>query len=264
MATSRQSQQASGSNKHKGVYVYGIFADDIEVTGSQQGVGEPPAELRVVRGNGLAALVSEIDTSQPLGNPDDLVRHEQILDASAAEVAVLPLRFGAVLTSDEAVISELLEAHEDEFTRALDELDGRTEYVVKGRYVESAILEEILSENRQAAQLKNQIKDADPDATRAVRMQLGEIVNQAIEAKRQADTRMLGDRMAGHCAASLVRVPTSELDAVHIAFLLDDGQESELSQVVDELAGVWDGRVEFRILGPMAAYDFVGGTRPMD
>jgi len=36
------------------------------------------------------------------------------------------------------------------------------------------------------------------------------------------------------------------------------GQEKELRDVIDDLTGDWQGRVELRVLGPMAAYDFVG------
>jgi hypothetical protein len=262
MAARSQPRESTGSTQQTGIYVYGIFAGDIEVTGSQTGVGDPPGELHVVRSNGLAALVSEVDTSRPLGTPEDLAAHKEILDASAAEVPVLPIRFGAVLTSEDAVISELLEPHGDEFARALDELDGHAEYVVKGRYVEDAILEEVLSEDREAARLRDEIHGKDPDATRDARIRLGEIVNEAIEAKREADTRTLGDRMDGHCAASLVRDPAHEMDAVHVAFLLDKGQEEDLSQVLEDLAGEWEGRVELRVLGPMAAYDFVGAPQP--
>jgi len=252
----------AGSSQQTPTYVYGIFADDIELTGEQPGVGDPPGNLRVVRSDGLAALVSDVDVTKPLGTPEDLAAHMQILDASAAEVPVLPMRFGAVLTGDDAVVSELLEPHHDDFVQALDELDGHAEYVVKGRYVEDAIFEEVLSASQRAARLRDQIRDKDPDATRDARIQLGEIISEAVSAKREADTRAFGDRMAGHCTASLVREPAHELDAVHIAFLLGMGQEEDLGEAVDNLAREWEGRIELRILGPMAVYDFVGATAP--
>jgi hypothetical protein len=262
MAAPSQQQEDSSSAQQTGIYVYGIFAGDIEVTESQSGVGDPPGELRVVRSNGLAALVSEVDTARPLGTPEDLTTHKEILDASAAEMPVLPIRFGAVLASEDAVISELLEEHRDEFTQALDELDGCAEYVVKGRYVEEAILEEVLSESKEAAQLREELRGKDPDTTRDARIRLGEILNEAIEAKRAADTRTLGDRMDGHCVASLVRDPGHEMDAVHVAFLLQQDQEEDMQEAVAELGREWEGRVELRTLGPMAAYDFVGTAQP--
>jgi Gas vesicle synthesis protein GvpL/GvpF len=254
--------QGSGSEQLTGIYVYGIFPGDIEVTSDRTGVGDPPGQVRIVRSGDLAALVSDVNLSRPLGSPEDLRAHKDILDLSAAELPVLPMRFGAVLDSEDAVARELLDAHHDEFVGALEELDGRAEYVVKGRYVEEAILQEVLSESRQAALLREQIRGQDADATRGARIQLGELISEAITAKRAEDTRALGVRMAEHCVASLVRDPTHERDAVHVAFLLDTGQEKELDKVAEDLARTWDGRVELRVLGPMAAYDFAGTTEP--
>jgi hypothetical protein len=68
--------------------------------------------------------------------------------------------------------------------------------------------------------------------------------------------------MAEQCVASLVREPTHEQDAVHVAFLVDTGHEEDLDQVIEGLAKTWAGRVELRLLGPMAAYDFVATTQP--
>jgi hypothetical protein len=256
MATSSQTQQQTG------LYVYGILPGDIELTSDMSGVGDPPGEVRVVHAGDLAALVSEVDMSRPLGSPADLAAHKQVLDASVADAPVLPMRFGAVLASEGAVAHELLEEHRDEFFGALEELDGLAEYVVKGRYVERAILNEVLSENRDAARLRDQIRGADSDATRDARIRLGEIIHNAITQKREQDTRALGQAMAEHCEASLVRDPTHERDAVHVAFLVRLSQDKDIERVVKDLGAKWEGRVELRLLGPMAAYDFVGATEP--
>jgi Gas vesicle synthesis protein GvpL/GvpF len=255
-------RQAADSKQQTGIYVYGILPADVEMASDTHGVGYPPGQIRVVRSDGLAALVSEVDLSRELGSPEDLQAHKEILDASAAELPVLPLRFGAVLTDEEAVVEELLADNHDEFTEALSELDGRVQYVVKGRYAEDAILEEVLSESKQAARLRDKIRDADPDATRNARIKLGEIINSAVTAKRHKDTRALGDAMEGICVASVVREPTHELDAVHLAFLVESAKEEEFGQVIEDLASEWEGRIELRSQGPMAAYDFVGSALP--
>lgn len=261
-ASTGSQQQRTRSKPEKGVYVYGILPADVEMSSEIPGVGDPEGQVRVVRSDGLAALVSDVDVSQPLGSPEDLTTHQQIVDATAAEVPVLPSRFGAVMASDEAVAEDLLSANEDEFEDALKDLEGRAQYVVKGRYVQNAVLSEILSENRQAARLADKLRDADPDATRDARIKLGEIINDAVSAKRHKDTRALGNAMDGHCVASVVREPTHELDAAHVAFLVDTDEESEVQQVVDDLARDWEGRIEVRLLGPMAAYDFVATVMP--
>ncbi len=261
-ASTGSQRQSTGSKPAKGIYVYGILPADIELTSEMPGVGDPAGQVRVVRSDGLAALVSDVDAAKPLGSPEDLAAHGQIVDATAAEVPVLPARFGAVLASEKAVVKELLAANHDEFADALKELEGRTQYVVKGRYVQNAILSEVLSENRQAARLADKLRDANPDATRDARIKLGEIINDAVSAKRHKDTRTLGNAMEGHCVASVVREPTHELDAAHVAFLVETDAEGEVEQVIEDLARDWEGRIEVRLLGPMAAYDFVGTVVP--
>jgi len=203
-------------------------------------------------------MVSEVDVTNPLGTPEDLQAHVDILDATVTDAPVLPSRFGAVLTSEEAVAEELLDANHDEFAAALQQLEGRAEYVVRGRYSEQAILEEILSGNSRAARLRDRIHGADPDATRELRIELGEIVNNTVANKRQADTHLLVSAMKDHCVLSSVRVATNELDAVYVAFLIEDGQVGELERVVRDLSSRWQERVELNVRGPMAPYDFVG------
>jgi Gas vesicle synthesis protein GvpL/GvpF len=250
---------ADAAAPERGCYVYGIVFQDVEPTDDASGVGDPPARVETVRHDGIAALVSEIDLTKPLGEPEDLMAHQELLDASAAEVAVLPLRFGAVLTSKEAVVEELLAPHCEEFTTALRELEGCSQYVVKGRYVEQAVLPEILSENPEAAELADEISKApDDDATRDVRIQLGEIISNAIAAKREADTRELGRILEPLCVASSVREPTHEQDAVHVALLVERSKQDDLEEAVADLARDWEQRVTVRLLGPMAPYDFTG------
>jgi len=255
-SASPEAQSSTGAGQQTGYYVYGILPGDVELTEEIKGIGD--REVTLVRDGELAALVSEVELLGPLGTTQDLEAHKDILDSVAVGAPVLPLRFGAVVASEDAVVSELLEPHRDEFAAALEELEGRTEYVVKGQYIESAILEEILSEDSEAARLREQISGQDADATREERIRLGEIINNAVAAKREEDTQQLLSAMEDHAVASVVRDPTDELEAVNIAFLVEEDKADELDQEIEDLGADWEERVELRVLGPMAPYDFVG------
>jgi hypothetical protein len=188
------------------------------------GVGERPGSLRVVRSGALAALISEVDMSGQLGSPDDLRTHREILDATATEVPILPLRFGTVLASEDAVADELLAAHHDEFAAALEQLEGRAEFQVKCCYVDEAAASEGVS--------------------------------------REEGRRALIQAMEGLSVASVAREPAHDLDAVHVAFLVAVDEEREVERVIGDLARQWEGRIEVQLLGPMAAYDFTETARP--
>lgn len=258
---SAPSETETESGQKTAVYVYGILPGDVELTSEIDGIGDPPGQVRLVQSGELAALVSDVDLSVALGRPQDLETHEEIVDSIVTGSPVLPLRFGAVLTSEDAVVDELLEPHHEEFQAALEELEGRAEYLVKGRYVEGAILQEILSDNPEAAELAQQIRGQDPDATREQRIQLGEIINNAIAAKREEDTRTLVSHVSDLVAASFVREPTHELDAVSAAFLVEDDDAEEFERVVQEMGQDWEGQVDLSLRGPMAAWDFVGARQ---
>jgi Gas vesicle synthesis protein GvpL/GvpF len=245
------------SGRVTGTYVYGIIPADVELTPGTRGVGEPPNAVELVRHGEIAALVSDVSTNRPLGRPDDLLAHERLLDATSAEVPVLPLRFGAVVTDVRAVVDELLAPHHDEFLATLNELEGRAEYVVKGRYVEQAVLREVLDEAPEIARLRDTIRGRPEEATWDARMRLGELVNTSITAKREADTGAMVDAFDPLCVSIVVREPTHEQDAVHVALLVDTDRQPEIEEVLDEFETRWAGRVELRLLGPLAPYDFV-------
>jgi hypothetical protein len=110
------------------VYVYGIVPGDVEVDESARGVCDPPVSVDVVRAGDIAALVSVISTDCTLGTPEDLQAHAKLLDGTARVAPVLPLRFGAVMTDEEAVAEELLRDHHDEFAQ------GQTGAAAGGRH----------------------------------------------------------------------------------------------------------------------------------
>jgi Gas vesicle synthesis protein GvpL/GvpF/Lsr2 len=263
-AASEQAAGDASAQQDKGIFVYGILPADIELAADMPGVGEHPGLLRIVRCAGLAALVSEVDLSAPPGSADDLRTHREILDATATEVPVLPLRFGTILASEDAVAGKLLAARHDEFADALDQLEGRAEFLVKGRYVKQALLEEVVSRDKQAARLRDTIDGNDPEAARNARIELGEILKEAAAARREEDRQAVEEAMEGVCVASIAREPAHDLDAVHVAFLVDADKESDMERVIEDLAREREPQVHIRLLGPMAAYDFTGTAQPED
>lgn len=244
------------------VYVYGLVPADVEVNPDATGIGSPPRPLEIVAHEDVAALISEIDADSPLGTPSDLRAHAAVLDSTASVAPVLPLRFGAVLTDTDAVVAELLEPYRDEFHAALERLEGSVEYMVKGRYVENAILREILAENPEAADLRDAIRDQPEDTVREQRMALGEMISRGIVAKREQDTARLAQTVEPVVTSVAVREPTHEEDAGSVAVLLPADRVDDLEEALAPLIEEWEGRVDITVSGPLAAYDFVQTRTP--
>lgn len=262
MTASDQVEERRRSDDGTVVYVYGIVPGDVQVEEDAQGIGDPPAKVELVRDEDIAALVSPIPADCALGTPEDLESHAQLLDGTAGVAPVLPLRFGAVMTDAESVAAELLRAHHDEFARALAALEGHAEYIVKGRFVEQRFLAELLSENEQARVLRDDIANKPEEASRNSRMALGELISNAIEAKRQLTTQAVIDELKGVAEQVNVREPTHEWDAVSVALLAELDRQGGIEKIIDRLNGEWQGLIGLRLLGPLAAYDFVVAAQP--
>jgi len=163
------------------------------------------------------------------------------------------------------VTTELLEPHYDGFRATLEQLEGFAQYVVKGRYVEQAILSEILAENPLAADLATQVTLAGraPPADRDCQIQLGEMIGQAVAVKREQDTQVLGDALAGpgERQRGAPRPRTSSTRCTP-RFLAGAQAGERLEQALTKLAADWAGRIELQLTGPLAAYDFVGTPPP--
>jgi Gas vesicle synthesis protein GvpL/GvpF len=245
------------SQADSAVYVYGIVPGDVEVEESARGIGDPPAPVEVVHEGDIAALVSVVTADRALGSPDDLQAHARLLDGTAGVAPVLPLRFGAVMTDENAVVEELLRDHHDEFAQALKALEGHAEYVVKGRYDQDAFLRRLLSENEEARRLSDDIRNTPEDASRNSRIALGELIANTLDSMRGTDTQAVIDDLDGIASQVNPREPTHEWDAVHVALLVEVERQSELEEVVDRLNNDASKLMKLRLLGPLAAYDFV-------
>ncbi|HEX4812420.1 MAG TPA: GvpL/GvpF family gas vesicle protein [Nonomuraea sp.] len=250
-------KQATRRKQTLASYVYGIVPADARIPSDERGLGDPAGKVTVVRHGEVAALVSDVDVDQPLGRPGDYVAHERLLDAVASAAPVLPFRFGSVVAGADAVVNELLQPHHDDFLAALNELAGQAEFVVKGRYEEQAVMREILAENPEAAGLLEAIRGTSEDATRNERIRLGELIAGALEAKRDMDTRLVCDGLAGHYTQAVIREPSHENDAVNVALLVRTSQQEALERTLSAFGEQWSGRVNLRLLGPLAPYDFV-------
>ncbi|WP_067824955.1 GvpL/GvpF family gas vesicle protein [Nocardia inohanensis] len=240
--------------------IYGIVPADAEP--EVDGIGREPTPVHTVKHGQIAALVSEVPADQPLDRAEDLQAFSRVVDSLVGEMPVIPVRFGAALAGPDEVERELLEPNADRFRQALDELSGLAEYLVKGQYVEDVVLREILTENRQAAELRETIRTAPPELSRDARISLGETINAALEYKRQVDGQVMIEALQAFTEHLAIRPPTHEEEVADIAVLVPVAKQDELMRMINDLAEQWRGRVDMRVVGPLAAWDFVAAEGP--
>lgn len=258
MTTSETGTPAGAETERERVcYVYGVVPATVALPQRLSGVGDPPGTVHLVRYGGVAAVVSKLYPDRPIGTRQDLLAHERVLDTLITATAVLPMRFGAVLTDADAVTSDFLEPYHEPFRETLAEFAGHRQFTVRGRYEQDVVLREVLDEEPEAVRLRDALRDLPDDAGYYDRIRLGEIVFQALQRRREADSQVLVTTLAPHAAAVRVREPAGDDGAVDAAFLVDDEHLSRFEQALEQLGHQWVGRIRLRMLGPLAPYDFV-------
>jgi hypothetical protein len=236
-------------------YVYGIAPANLEIPRNLTGLDDQ--EVGLVSSGNLAAVVSGIDSDRTVGRRADLISHSRVLDAVAAAGAVIPCRFGSILESQSEVSEQVLEPGSERFEEMLHDLAGRSQFTVHARYEESQILAEIVAEDAEIADLRSQTRDQPEDATYQARVRLGELVMQALEAKRATDGPSLLDALMPFTVGCNVR-PSAGMDhLIDVAFLVEDKQRDAFEAAAEQAAAELAGRARVKLLGPTAAYDFV-------
>lgn len=238
-------------------YVYGLVRADLAVPAGLDGLGGAPVEL--VAHEGLGALVSAAPTGRPLGTREDLFAHERVVDTVAAEVTVLPMRFGSVIERP-AVVDELLAPHLAELDAAIADLDGHVQYSVKGRYEREVVLREVVVADPEIAELRERVHGVPEEASYEDRMRLGELVVGAIEERARREGGRMHEMLSAQAVASVARPSSDPEQVLDSAFLVPRDRLHEFEHAVDQLGMDLAGTVRFRLIGPVAPYDFVAAA----
>jgi hypothetical protein len=236
-------------------YVYGLVSADTELPPNLSGLG-PSGRVSTIVYEHIAAIVSDVPADRPLGTRDDLLAHEAVVDTVAERSAVLPMRFPAVV-EEAGVVQELLAPHQERFVEALARLDGLVQFTLKGRYEKDVVLREIAEADEEIMALRERVRDLPEDASYYDRIRLGELVVAAMEQRRDDDGRQVLDRLAPMATDISTRQLGEPDEVVNAAFLVSRDHAKQFDDAVEEVGRALAGRVRFRLLGPLAPYDFV-------
>lgn len=236
-------------------YVYGLVSADTELPPNLDGLG-PSGRVSTIAHERIAAIVSDVPTDRPLGTRDDLIAHERVLDTIAERSAVLPMRFPAVV-EEEGVVQELLAPHQERFVEALARVEGLVQFTLKGRYEQDAVLREIAQADEEIMALRERVRDLPEDAAYYDRIRLGELVVNAMKQRREADGRRVLERLQPFATDISTRPVAQPDDVLNAAFLVARDQVKQFDDAVEEVGRDLAGRMRFRVVGPLAPYDFV-------
>lgn len=238
------------------LYVYGIVpaATALDDEEAGLGMGKP---VRVVAEGPVAAVVETVEVDRPLGRRRDLIAHSAVLNALASRGPVLPMRFGSVVPDETTVREELLGPRHEHFEALLEQVAGKVQLTLRGRYLLDTVLEEVVAADPRIAHLRERTAGLTEEESYYDRIRLGELVAQAVDVRRDRDAQSIVAALAPHVEDYLLR-DTSGMDGlVELALLVPADGVPRLEQAAETVAEAFAGRAELNLVGPMALYDFV-------
>jgi hypothetical protein len=249
-------KQAEGAESPgKGKYVYCIIREKHERDFGQIGIGGH-GRVYTVHHHDLAAVVS--DTPIVIYDPtrENVLAHEFVNETVMREFTVIPMSFGTVFRSEEDV-SELLRSTYQAFTDVLDKMRDKIEFGLKILWEREKVISNIERDNDEIRRLKDEISRHTASSTYFARMQLGRLIEGALE---EMSTRYVGDihdSLKPVAVASRSNKPIGDLMILNAAFLVDRAQESAFDEKVKEVSRKYEDLLRFKYSGPWPPYNFV-------
>jgi hypothetical protein len=243
-------------------WVYGVVPAGASLEEIERRSDHLP-EVWVVEMGDLAAIVGEAPENDGKQIRDQALGHAQVLEAAAADATVIPMRFGTIVPGgDEAVGSDLLEARGGEIKRLLDKLKDQVQMTVKAYYEEQVLLREIIESEPQIAQLREATRRGSEVETRDAKVQLGELLNTAVQQRRERDASDILEQLKPISTAATVEEIEKEYMILNAPFLVARDRLEEFEENVEKLAEERRERMHFVLLGPMPAYNFLDVEEP--
>jgi hypothetical protein len=239
-----------------GFYFYGVVAAGTDLAGLS---GLDEVEVEAVEHEGLAAVVSRLPLQRPPGRSAELAAHARVVDTLAAATTVVPAQFGLVLDHDIVEVARVLEDGAPRFQALLDSLNGHAQLNLRASYVPERVLAELVQQDPQVAALRERTKRLPGGTPHPDLVRLGEAVSRALNRKRLEDAQTVLDVVLPYTAEHVVR-PGGEYDVLDVALLVDRERVASLETTLEGLAEVVHERIRLRLVGPVAAYDFVGSA----
>ena len=249
----------NGEKHH--VWVYGVVPAGAALEEIERRADQLP-EVWVVEAGDLGAIVGNAPEGDGKATRNQALAHARVLETAVRDAPVVPFRFGIIVPTDQDVGTDLLDAQHDELAALLKRVEGRLQMNLKVYYDEDVVLREITEKEPEIAKLREQMREGAEEATRDVRVRLGELVSNAVEQRRERDSADILERLKPVSIAAVVEGLEQEFMVLNAPFLVERDRRQQFEDAVEEVAEERQERMRFRLLGPMPAYNFIDVEEP--
>ncbi|MDY7229111.1 GvpL/GvpF family gas vesicle protein [Hyalangium rubrum] len=243
------SEPQAGVASARGVYVYGVYRTQKELSFGAIGLGTPPARVGTVCHRELGAVVSDGPAGVPDPTRDNVLAHQRVQEVVLDEHTLLPMAFGITLRTRDEVV-ELLRSAYDAFDGVLQRLEGHVELGLKVLWDRDRVARDVEAKEPELGSHKEE-----PPGSPG-RVEYERRMEEALRQRAERDAQALVDTLRPMATAARVVSPLGERMILNAAFLVSREREAAFDAKVRALAARFE-LLTFQFTGPWAPYHFV-------
>lgn len=236
-------------------YIYGIIEEAKPMRFSFLGVGD--AEVYTINHRELAAVVSDTALEEIDPTRKDVRAHTVVQDELLKNCSLLPMGFGMIADSKDDVL-KLLEKNYQGLSRELVRLAGKVEVELKVYWDQEAMIKELQGGSEELTRLKAKINgDSSPIEAQRLLVEAGKLVERiSLDWKARYADRVY-TVLKGLSIDARLNNPLGVKNVLNASFLIERARESDFQKEVFRLDSQYQGKVNFKYVGPLAPYNFV-------
>lgn len=236
-------------------YIYGIIGEPQPKRFAFTGIED--AGVYTINFRELAAVVS----SASLPSIDPLRRHvmaHTVVQVNVLrEYAILPAAFGLIASGEDDVRS-LLERNYQSLLDELARLSGKVEFELKVMWDREAVLRNLREGNGRLDRIKAELSStSSPLEAQALLIEAGRMVEAITKEWRDRYAMKIYERLRHRAVDARTSEPTGINSLLKAAFLIELSGERSFQSEVSRLDAEYEGRVNFKCVGPLPPYSFV-------
>jgi hypothetical protein len=236
-------------------YIYGIIEEAKPMRFSFLGVGD--AEVYTINHRELAAVVSDTALEEIDPTRKDVRAHTVVQDEVLKNCSLLPMGFGMIADSKDDVL-KLLEKNYQGLSRELVRLAGKVEVELKVYWDQEAMIKELQGGSEELTRLKAKVKNAQsPIEAQRLLVEAGKLVERIVLDWKARYADRVYTALKGLSIDARLNNPLGVKNILNASFLIEKARESDFQKEVYKLDSQYQGKVNFKYVGPLAPYNFV-------
>jgi hypothetical protein len=239
----------------QGVYIYGIIEEPQHRKFNFTGVGS--ADVYTINYEQIAAVVSATGFSEIDPTRKNVQAHTIAQETLMKDYNLLPMSFGMV-AADEGEVHSLLVDNYIGLLGELHRLAGKIEGELKVYWEQEAVINELQGENAELTRLKAKIKSASsPVEVQNLLSTAGKLVESIICDWKTRYADMVYAILQEQSIEAKVNNPVGIKNLLNASFLIEKSRENEFKEQVYKLDARFQGKMNFKYVGPLPPYNFV-------